>query len=403
MILSKKSFNVNGISILACFILVIFLSNSVFKGYDNFIGYFTIFLEKYKIKFLLIFIVCFIYLIDIIFKRKTFFPNKLFKKEFLLFCLGIFTLIVITFIKQFYNGFRVFSWIEVLHLITPLLFVVLYISSDDKSLDDLINLYFYICLIMFLFKNLTVLNINSLKQISFVNSFSPFESGFSNLMIYFEIFYLSQRKNKFALLSYFIVFLSLKRISVIVGFFLLLFIPKMVKANHFFVSKKIIYFGISLFVIMPFIMIKFYDLSTYIFFQSKLGIDLNELTLSRYKFTTLVLSHRNQLIYGLGSVTDFLSKNIIDYNGQEVINLHCDILKLFLECGFFGLFIFVLSFFKSCFNNMFSFLIIFITFLDLIFNHALFGGGLTHLWIIIYLLIIYFNYYYLKDGVKNVN
>lgn len=346
-----------------------------------------------KIKYIIMAFSAFMFLIILIARKKKLFKNGVFQNEAKLYSVAIGSLVVITFFYQAINGFKPFVISEFLYLILPLLFVILIVSVDYFNITRVIDACFYVVLIVFILDNVTNFNLSSVMSISFSDSYSPFENGSSMIFVFFELYFLIRygKRNGKSIICLILTVLTLKRISVIMALLFFIFVP-MIKDKK--VPRWLFVLTIMFFCVTPFLLEVFYSSSFASFFLAKYGIDFNDFTMDRFTRTAYVFSHLGQIKYGYGSVTYFLTNN---YGKTEVANrsLHSDLLRIYLECSFIGVFFYNICYFLSVRKSIISFILMFTIFLQMIFNHPL-GAGTVGNWIIIYLMIVYFNY---KDKV----
>ena len=81
-------------------------------------------------------------------------------------------------------------------------------------------------------------------------------------------------------------------------------------------------------------------------------------------------------------------------------SMHNDLIQIYLECGVIGSIIFTYVYIKSASANGISFILMCYVFFECYFNH-LFGAGCTHIWILIYLMMLIVDITDRNDGGKN--
>lgn len=343
--------------------------------------------DDLKIKYVLMAITSFYLLIVLIAKRKSLFKMRVFLEEAKWYFIAIGSLAVITIIFQIKNGFKSFAISELLYLLLPLIFVVLVVSVDCINITRVLDNFFFVAVICFLLDAIGVFT--TLKSLNFMESSSPLENPSSLLFVFLELYYLVRydKRNGRSLICLLLTILTFKRIAVILAILFFILAP-MVKNKK--VPRWLFAITTIFFCAMPFLLELFYSNITASFFLTRFGIDFNELSMDRFARTSYVLNHIGEIKYGFGSVTYFLTEN---YGKGDASNrsLHCDLLRIFLECTFVGTFIYNICYFLSVKKNAVSFLLMFGIFIQMIFNHPI-GAGTVGRWIIIYLLIAYFNY-----------
>lgn len=346
-------------------------------------------IDEMKIKYAFMAFSAFFLLAIIISKRKKLFKNGIFLTEAKLFFGAIAGLGLITLYYQIKNGFRAFVIPEFCYILVPLLFVVLIVSVDSYNITRVLDNCFYFVVIAFLLCNFDILTPSSLKEISFSESASPFEQGSSIIFVCFELYYLIRygRKNGKTVICLILTILTFKRVSVIKAILFFIFVP-MIKSKK--VPKWLIVSIIILFCALPFLLEFIYSNNFASLVAAKYGMEINELTMDRFARTVYVLEHVDSIKYGYGSVTYFLTNSY----GMHIFDnrsLHSDTLRIYLECSIFGTIIYNSCYFAAVRKNIFSFLLMLHIFTEMIVNHPL-GAGTVGNWIIIYLMIVYFNY-----------
>ncbi len=358
------------------------------------IGKIAIMFDNMKVKYLLLLVTCIVNIIALVSKKGNtkLFPNGEFRFEFNCYFKAILFLGLVSLIYQIFNGFRAFTISEILYLITPLFFVTLLISVDSYNIPRIINALFYAIIIIFILQNISSLNIKSIMSISFFNSYSPFESGLSGITVFFNLFFLVKNQKGKSIICLLISYLTLKRISVLINIALIIFWPfimKLTKKEK--MVKRITQVAIIIFILFPLGLELFYSDGMAEKISSVTGIDINQLTMDRYRRTKLILDNKEDIVYGLGSTTDYITKYLSVSSGLENRNLHSDILRIYLECTILGTIVVTYCYFKSTKNNLFSLILILNAFIDMIFNHNFLGAGNVGTWCILYMLIFYFN------------
>lgn len=341
-----------------------------------------------NLKYFMALIFSFFYAFNKIIKNNGIFSIKIFAKESLLLFSSFFILCIITLILQLINGFNIYFINEIIYFITPLFFVLIFVQYSNKhQINDIIIWSFYICVINFIYSFATKITISNILLISFVNSYSPFESELAFLFFIFELFFLAQSKKKHAIISMVLCVLSFKRISTIFSI-LLLFFSKYISNN---IKVKKVYITIMTFAFTVLVVLTCVlssnDFS--VWFYNAFGISLSELTLSRSDRLVMVINS-DKIIYGLGSVTTYITESLNNLHGSSFASrsLHNDLVKLYLECGIVGYSFFIYAYIKISSMNLNTFILINYIFFECYFNH-LFGAGTTQMWIIIYLILVF--------------
>ena len=368
------------------------------------IGEIALKMDSARVKYILLFITCILNIVALTSKNgnSKLFPNGKFRFEFNHYFKAIAFMAVMTLIYQIFNGFKAFAISEILYLITPLFFVALLVSVDSYNITRMINALFYAIIIIFIMQNISNLSIQSIMSISFFDSYSPFESGLSGMMVIFTLFFLVNGEKRKSIICAVISYITLKRISVLINIALIVFWPILQRISK---NKKIVgmvtKIAIIVFILLPIGLEFFYSDTMATIISNKFQTDMNQLTMDRYRRTRLVLDNREHIVYGLGSTTDYITKYLSNGSDLENRNLHSDILRLYLECTILGSIVVTYCYFKSTRNNLFSFILILNAFMDLIFNHNFLGAGNAGLWCILYMVIFYLNNMEKIDFYKN--
>lgn len=350
-------------------------------------------------KYIILFAHMFLLLIVFI---KKFFIIKNKKIEFLYEIKQIFfvmvAFVVISLIYQIIlMDFKTYFIKEIFYMFVPCLYVFLLINSDKKK-DN--NFYFNITLIIFSifffieFKD--ILSISNIFKISFINSYSPFESNipFAGVFLVLYTYFLLNKNKKRAILSFLLCFLSFKRIHVIY-IILLPFINLLLK-NEDNVSKKLLNVTKIFFIFSP-LLIEFI-FSDYFsdLFYNIFNIDFEKFVMSRFSLVNYVLDldFKN---YGLAT-TYYISPPPQIYNMSGNItqfNMHCDLLRIYIETSIVGLAIFVNNYFNITKSNIFKYILMLAYFFIMFSSHAITS---FYTWILIYMFMAMFSN---KEKVKN--
>lgn len=307
-------------------------------------------------------------------------------KNYLLILKGITILFVITAILQIANGFNSYAINEAIYYYTPLLLVIVYSQfSDAEEIESIMNYLFALYIIVFLKNFSGQLTLANIRSISFVDSYSPFESELAFVFLIFECFYLYSGKKTNAILSLILCVLSFKRICMIVAISFFLFSKHLVKRKN--IDKKIIILVTAFFVVVPIITCMMLNSQFEAWFYHTFHVTLYEATLSRSSRIEAVMNS-GQIKYGLGSVTTYLTKYLNTMHGSNFVSrsMHNDLVQMYLECGIIGSTIFTYVYMKAAAVSRMSFVLMSYIFFECYFNH-LFGAGCTHIWILTYLIM----------------
>ena len=329
-----------------------------------------------------------------IFKR-----YDVFYAESIAFTRAIGVLLIITIIMQIKNGFQSFSYTEFAYLVLPLAFVIILVAVDYENISRILDKLFYIVVIAFFLCYLDILTPANILSISFADSYSPFESSSSLIYVCFELYYIVRYggRNHKSLVCLLLTILTFKRVSVIKAVLIYIFVPMLKKKD---VPKWLFWSLVIFFCVLPIGLSIFYSDSFAAMLSSIYNIDINMLTMDRYRRTNYVLDSLDQIKYGYGSVTYFLT-NFFGTGTFENRSLHCDILRIYLECTIFGTIGYTYFSLSAAKNNIFSFVLLLHIFIEMIINHPI-GAGCVGNWIMMYMMIAYFNYrdeaYFYREG-----
>ena len=338
-------------------------------------------LDQLHFKHILLSIAVFIFGWDLIDNRKN--RCLVYEVKQILTCVGI--LYFITVIFQVKNmEFKSYSLGEVYYLIAPLLLVWIffnYISLD--RIANVIDVLFYASCIAFFVRFANTFSLAALKQISFIDSSSPFESDMAQFFLLYCFYYFYTRQTWKSTISVILCFLCFKRFTLVMLIILLIinkFIP-----HHKKVPKIVLLITMGLFIAAPFLVYAMCTDSFARWFYLQFGIDFDYFTMTRFQIINTVID-ANLTNYGLGTVTNYLEQR----GAAGQLNMHNDILRIYMECTIVGTITFTVQYFKIVKDNIFSFLVMLYAFMELFVAHYI-GPGTTSFWIIAYLLIFYFN------------
>lgn len=338
-------------------------------------------LDQLHFKHILLSIAVFIFGWDLIDNRKN--RCLVYEVKQILTCVGI--LYFITVIFQVKNmEFKSYSLGEVYYLIAPLLLVWIffnYISLD--RIANVIDVLFYASCIAFFVRFANTFSLAALKQISFIDSSSPFESDMAQFFLLYCFYYFYTRQTWKSTISVILCFLCFKRFTLVMLIILLIinkFIP-----HHKKVPKIVVLITMGLFIAAPFLVYAMCTDSFARWFYLQFGIDFDYFTMTRFQIINTVID-ANLTNYGLGTVTNYLEQR----GAAGQLNMHNDILRIYMECTIVGTITFTVQYFKIVKDNIFSFLVMLYAFMELFVAHYI-GPGTTSFWIIAYILIFYFN------------
>lgn len=295
----------------------------------------------------------------------------------------------ITIVLQLINGYNSYALNEVVYYFTPIAIIVAYSQiATSESIDTVINWMFVIYLVNFLYSTAGELTIDNIRSISFSDSYSPFESGYSFIFILFECYYLKKKKNGLAVVCLIIDVLSFKRLTVVVG--ILFFAFRRALFNDKKISDVTFYATVAIFVLIPVVTVYAVENDFDEWFYEVFGEDIDELTLTRYSRLEMTIAS-DDIKYGLGSVVTFMTEKLNEINDSALDSrsLHNDVVQMYLECGIFGSIAWTYAYFKLARVTRSTFCVMIYVFTESTVNH-LFGAGSVPIWLVIYFYIAYF-------------
>lgn len=267
---------------------------------------------------------------------------------------------------------------EIFYLWIPGIYAFLLLNKlSIKDMDK----YFTTLLICFIFgyylEIYDKLSISNFMDISYADSYSPFESAYvSGAFTSIFLYFLYRNSKLRSTISFIFVMLSFKRLSILFCIVIsILYYVFDMKKN---VCKKNIIIIKIIFIILP-IIIYFYLRPQNIYYINTLfNIDLDKILMGRARIFNEVLES-GFISYGYGSTTDLVLK-IFPEDGH----LHLDLVKIFMEMTVVGLIIFVNNIWNVAGRNRYAILIMMYEFLNLLTSHSLRG---VFSWTITYLII----------------
>lgn len=325
---------------------------------------------KYLIVFLNIGICCIYFFIC---KTKTF----KYRKEFLNVIIIVSTFFLISLIFSFiFNKPITFRTIvELLYLFIPALYTFCIINC--LNIDEINNSMKCVLIICFLLWIIEVgifnFTLENLCKIDFINSFSPFESFiFADISLVSFCFFLytkhiENKKNILpAKVAYYISFIfvlfTFKRVAVL--FSIIIFVLDLIidlrKPLHVNVIRitKLIFFISTL--VYTWLLLG--DNSKILY--QLIGFDLDKFTVGRQWYLSLV--ELNGYTFGpYGSSTLTLESMLGPGKYLEM-----DLVKITIELGIVAVFLFINNYWNLISNNIISYIIMFMVFVNLLFSHS---------------------------------
>lgn len=249
-------------------------------------------------------------------------------------------------------------------------------SRQIESMFDRILIFSLICFIL----EIGINNINSanIQRISFIKSYSPFESAYfggTALSLFFFYFY----KNRMSLkcfLSLLFVFGTFKRLSIVYCIALII-ISVFMKDNRLNSKMKKTTMNI---IKVSFIVVTFIYYNMILngaLIERYTGLDAESFTMGRSVFLKALLNS-DYVSYGFSSIQNYLG-----------YSLEMELISILIEVGIIGLIIFVWKFWDMTENNIYCSIIMFQAFINFLTSHSL---GNPYSWIIRYIIIGYVLY-----------
>ena len=312
-------------------------------------------------------------------------------------CVCAAMLLAISFIYMILNGYSNAWLTELYFLIVPAWFIFCYLGEDNSKerFDLAMNTMFYSISLIYIINKLPLLNMNNIRQISFVESRSPFEFGGAQIFAIMYMYY-SYRNIKWKKrISCLLAICSWKRMALVFVVLYTIFqlIEKKVKPTT--LKYKIIMTVI--FCLVPAIMEMILTDEFAQWFYTKFSIDLKSFMMSRFELLSYAMNN-DAPSHGLGT---FFSIKIPWYGGYLEESMHNDIIRLYLEVSIVGLGIFIWCYTSLVKNNFSGFVMLYI-FVELASAHFL-GSGSMPYWITILICIYYMNTYQIEKTKWNKN
>ena len=260
-------------------------------------------------------------------------------------------LYLITLCFQLINkGFKMYSIMEIIYIILPATYVFILINYSSKNIHKYLFMFLITASIGFIASYAPLLNLENILKIDFISSYSPFESDLAGVFLILFTYFYYKRNRALSIISWFFCFLSFKRLHII---YIIIFPVlasifrkrKITKPNFFVVCFFALFFILSPFIIQFFVTDEFNLL-----FKSIFNITFNQFSMGRYELIRYVLNN-NYTNYGLGTISNQI------FIGTAEANLHCDLLRIYLETTFVGLIALIVTFIKISKRNIYTFML----------------------------------------------
>lgn len=295
-------------------------------------------------------------------------------------------LFVLSLCLQLYNHSFCFQTIkDFLYIFCPIIYVFMIANCEqDNTFDFYFNTEFIVASIVFILRALPVLSFSNIRSISFISSYSPFES-IGNADIFFVLFfyYAIKKKRLCKYICFLFLVLSFKRLHLIYALALLILLPLVEKQKSKKTKNWIYNLTVMFFMISPFVINIIFNDSFSSWFYGKFGVDFDAFTMGRFTTLNYVIDS-DRVNLGLGSISDFLANARLS-NPFVADDLHNDIMRISLEGTIVSVWLLVVNYFGITKNNIYNFLFMLFAFLVMFSSHIL---TTIIFWIFGYLFII---------------
>ena len=328
--------------------------------------------------------------------RKGKLSIKTFTYEIKMVVIAIVSLVLISFVYMAFNGYANYWISQVYFLAIPLLFAYTIFKNDfsKQRFKKIINYILVITSIYYsIFMVSTLLSGENLLSFSYLNSTSPFESEIAHFYLLMYMFYTFNNNVAGRLVSAFFCIMAWKRLCLVC--LVLVTIAGLMRIRNKRISKSYIIVLTIVFTILP--LLTEYMLSPEFskWFNEFTGLDFIKFT--NFRYYSIQTAIKNSVASrGLGT---FFSIKVPWYGHFVEINMHNDLVRLYLEVGVVGLVFFLLCTGLIA-RRRFSLFVIFYLFIEMAGSHLIGNGGIPY-WMLGYSLIFYFNRFD-RDGRGNV-
>lgn len=287
--------------------------------------------------------------------RKTNFAKQVFLMLFLCFALSFVS--VYTMIKR---GVYNFSFAkECLFTILPVMAVWAFVGYEkDVDFNFYIDTFFIFTVINFFIRYYKIFSVDNILSVSFMDSYSVFESELVNIFLSTTFYYLFVNKRLLkAVVSSVFCWLSMKRIHELfllfywVVFFIIKIFPS-IKTWLFVKKVGFVFEALLCVVLILFPLLLNYGLCSDVLnnlTQKYLHLSFNAFTLGRENMYKLVYENLDKVV-GWGDTRPLC---LSLWGGND---MHSDFLRVFYETGYIGLIVFAFMYIKMCDRNLLAML-----------------------------------------------
>ena len=304
--------------------------------------------------------------------------HDFFSHEIYLILFTCFVIAVISLGIQIKNGnICGYMFSGILHIVLPIMAVFFWIHTVKEEHRDL---YFEVFVLRFIFHFLLIgsgnFSLSNILAISWFDSKSSvFESSNAHDLLFLVFYYKYRKKNLIAFVCMVLCMLSLKRLSFILAPLVFIFFKRLPDKP---VSKWLLRATKVLFICSPFFYLFLMSDSVDHYFIQHFNISLNQFMTGRLSLAKIIIS-RPEILNGYDSTTYYLM-----HNGFVSTNMHCDVLKMYLEVSIVSLIVLINNIFEIVKKDFRLYLIMMYTGIVLISSHFLdYISG----WIIIYMIV----------------
>jgi len=293
----------------------------------------------------------------------------------------IIIVILISMARQvFYNDINISLLTGILYVALPILDVFFIVNtSSEEEIKRYLYIIFYRMILLFILTNISNLSLSNILMINWGDSQSSmFESSMAHDFMFMVVVFKYLKKNKLSFISMIFCILCFKRFAFLCAVVFYFFYNFIFKKEE--VSKRLITVVKIIFILIPFITLFVVSDTGQEIFYNLFGIPLNQFTTGRTFYINLVLKNMNYY-NGYGSTHYYLS-NI--YGDTYVTSIHCDLLRIYLECGILAVIICVNNWFSIIKKKRVLFYLMVYAFIEMFVSHFLEGMGI---WMILYLFI----------------
>ena len=304
----------------------------------------------------------------------------------------IITFFLVSIISQIKNNdLEFYLFRGLFDLLMPTLVVFCIVNTDAENINSYIYILFIRAIMQFFIEGGSNLSWEAIFSINWADSSSSLtETPASHIFCLLTIIFLYQKKYITAILSTILCLISFKRFAVVVclaSWIIFRFIPNKK------INKYVSWIISVLLCCTPFIVMYIYSPAGNALFYDLFKMDLNEFTTGRYGLVQQTLNHFNGNYNGLGTVANYFAS----LGGQmaKLGTFHCDILRIYLECSFVGVLVYVFAMMNIAKSNWRVFYMFMYLFVELIVSHFL---GRFIEWTLFYLFAFLVNDINMQDN-----